>query len=94
MIKKKWGSSPKALLGGGGVNKGLSDMLKAAFPDVVPVVRPVHTVSETPLHPYWISGFSEGDSSFSVSISQRNQVLVMFQIELLIREEHLVRKIN
>jgi hypothetical protein len=40
------------------INKGLSDMLKAAFPNVVPVVRPIHTVSETPLHPSWVSGFT------------------------------------
>jgi len=37
---------------------------------------------------------SEGESSFSVSISQRNQVLVIFQIELHVREEHLIKKIQ
>jgi hypothetical protein len=42
----------------------------------------------------WVSGFTDGEGSFSVSISQRNQVLVIFQIELLVREEHLIRKIQ
>jgi hypothetical protein len=76
------------------INKGLSDKLKAAFPDVPPVARPVHTVSNTPLNPNWVSGFTDGDGSFTISITQRNQVLVIFQIELLVREEHLIRKIQ
>lgn len=77
------------------INKGLSDMLKAAFPmhAVVSVVRPIHTVSETPLHPSWVSGFTEGEGCFSLSISKRNQVLAIFQIELHDREKHLIRKI-
>jgi hypothetical protein len=76
------------------INKGLSDKLKAAFPDVTPVARPVHTVSNTPLNPNWVSGFTDADGSFTVSITQRNQVLVIFQIELLAREEYLIRKIQ
>jgi hypothetical protein len=57
------------------------------------VVRPIHTVSDTPLHPSWVSGFTEGEGCFSLSISKRNQVLAIFQIELHDREKHLIRKI-
>jgi hypothetical protein len=76
------------------LNLGLSEQVKTEFPDVVPMVRQAYTVSETPLDPNWISGFSEGESCFYVSITKTNQVLSFFQLELHNRETTLIHKIQ
>lgn len=44
------------------INKGLSDELKASFPDTIPVPRPV--VSDQVIKdPKWVSGFSSGSEA-------------------------------
>jgi len=45
------------------LNKGLPNNLKAAFPDIVPSIRPKVT-SQIILDPYWISGFVSGEGCF------------------------------
>ena len=54
------------------LNLGLSDKLKAEFPTIVAMERPV---SSLPLkleireyNPYWLVGFSEGDGYFFVGL--------------------------
>ena len=77
------------------LNLGLSENLKAAFPNVVPIERPAYQVSEAPLDPNWVSGFTEGDGSFFVSISSKtNQVRVRYGIGLNNRETPLMLKIQ
>lgn len=79
------------------LNLGLSENLQAAFPRhvVVPIERPAYSVSEAPLDPDWICGFTEGDGSFFVSISSKtNQVRIFYQIGLNDRETPLVQKIQ
>ena len=49
----------------GNLNKGLSSVLNEAFPNIVPVERPVYHFNGIP-DPFWISGFVSGDGSFSV----------------------------
>jgi len=49
------------------MNNGLSDKLKAAFPDIKPVQRPLVTDQEIK-NPYWISGFPSGEGCFEVVI--------------------------
>jgi hypothetical protein len=65
------------------LNKGLSDKLKAAFPDVKPIDKPLLEVVNIPLNPNYVSGFTEGDACFSVYISSKtNQVLATYVVEL------------
>lgn len=78
-----------------GLNKGLPEYLKnhKDFSDVM--VRPVFQVSTEPLNPYWVSGFSEGDASFFVSISEKsNYVRMFYSIKLNNRETPLIVKIQ
>jgi len=42
------------------INLGLSETLKAAFPHVNIMTRPVYIVPSAPLNPYWVSGFVDG----------------------------------
>ena len=51
------------------LNKGLSNELNEAFPNIVPVDRPKYVFKGIP-HPLWISGFISGDSTFCVSIEK------------------------
>jgi hypothetical protein len=51
------------------INLGLSDQLKAAFPDIIPVSRPVISRNKI-MHPYWLSGFVSGEGCFSIFISK------------------------
>ena len=46
-------------------NKGLSNNLKNAFPDVLPVDRPL-VINQEIKNPYWIAGFTSGDGGFMV----------------------------
>jgi len=51
------------------MNRGLTPALKEAFPDYVPVTRPLIDVHKLlPLHPCWIAGFAAGDGSFMVKL--------------------------
>lgn len=77
------------------LNLGLSANLKAAFPHVGLMERPKYSAGEFPLDPNWISGFSEGDGSFYVSISPKtNSVRIFYKIELNERESPLISKIQ
>ena len=77
------------------LNLGLSEDLKQNFKDANLMVRPAFRVNSNPLNPYWISGFSEGDSSFFVSISAKtNQVRMFYNINLNNRELPLIIKIQ
>ena len=53
------------------LNKGLNDVLMEAFPNIVPVARPIYHFNGIP-DPFWISGFVSGDSTFCVSIEKNN----------------------
>lgn len=66
------------------LNLGLSEALKAAFPDTIPVVRPNISSSEIP-HPEWMAGFTTGEGCFSIKITKgRNKagvgVSLIFQV--------------
>jgi hypothetical protein len=76
------------------LNKGLPEELKLAFPNVVPVSRPVFEFNGIP-HPSWVSGFVSGDSSFSVSIEKSTnelgkRVRLIFGTCLHIRDKELL----
>jgi LAGLIDADG endonuclease/NADH-ubiquinone/plastoquinone oxidoreductase, chain 3 len=84
----------------GAINRGLSDKLKEAFPYVTSMERPTFEISEVPLDPNWISGFSEGDSSFIITIRSNSThkqgwgVEAIYSIELNEREYPLLMKIQ
>ena len=67
------------------MNLGLSDKLKVAFPDVVPVVRPR---VETPkaIDPHWLAGFTSAEGCFFIDIRESKthsvgfQVIIVFQL--------------
>lgn len=47
------------------INLGLSDKLKIAFPNTVPIKRPSISHGGI-LDPYWFAGFTSGEGCFSV----------------------------
>lgn len=77
----------------GALNLGLSDQLKLAFSNIICMERPAYIASEALLNPHWISGFSEGDSSFTFSIGA-NSVKATYEINLHKREMPLLLKIR
>nr|UEV87047.1 hypothetical protein [Grifola frondosa] len=76
------------------LNKGLTDVLNEAFPNIVPIERPKYIFSGIP-NPFWISGFVSGDSSFCVTVEKStnkigNRVRLMFATCLHIRDKDLL----
>ena len=49
------------------MNQGLSQKLKLAFPDVVPVVRPLVENPRIP-DPNWLAGFTSAEGCFRINI--------------------------
>lgn len=45
------------------LNLGLSQVLKEAFPETIPVTRSIKSGQEIP-HPEWVAGFTTGDGCF------------------------------
>lgn len=76
------------------LNKGLSENLKTVFQDVKPLNSLEYKISGSPLDPYWVSGFSEGDSSFLVSISKKNYTRIIYSIGLHARDLPLIYRIQ
>jgi len=75
------------------LNWGNSELLKSNFPNVKPIERPDYIISEEPLNPDWVSGFSEGDSSFIIYIN-KNEIQAKFTIGLNEREKPLLIKLQ
>ena len=77
------------------INWGLSEELKLAFPDLVPVGRPL---VENPkiIDPNWLAGFTSGEECFLINIvkSQRYKlgeaVQLIFKITQHERDEQLI----
>ena len=76
------------------INRGLSKKLFINFPSVVPRPEINQSVVE-PLNPQWISGFSDGDSSFHIINNMKtNNVQARFIISLNERELPLLLRIK
>jgi len=54
------------------MNNGLSDMLKAAFPETKPVPRLDIEFKGIP-NPNWVSGFVEGEGCFLIRVQEHKQ---------------------
>ena len=52
------------------INKGLSPLLREAFPNTAATLRPSLPLDNTKLHPQWVAGFTSGDGCFKVSIRE------------------------
>lgn len=79
------------------MNNGLSDSQQAAFPNTIPILRPLVTGNTQKIKdPYWLSGFVSGDGCFSISIyksSQKSgsQVTLDFRVTQHIRDIELLK---
>jgi hypothetical protein len=79
------------------INKGLSPLLKEAFPNSVAVSRP--KVTQSSIHPQWVAGFTSGDGCFKVSIRESkssklgNRVNIIFVLTQHIRDELLLKSL-
>ena len=79
------------------MNRGLSEKLKLAFPDVVPVIRPL-VKNQTIKDPNWLAGFTSGEGSFMVIIAKSNtkigfKVQLVFSLTQHSRDENLMRSL-
>lgn len=79
------------------MNLGLSDELKAAFPAMVPVKRPI---VENIIHrdPYWLAGFTSAEWCFLIQIYKSKTkvgvaVRLEFQLTQHARDEQLMRSL-
>ena len=78
------------------MNRGLSEKLKLAFPDVVAVERPLVENAKIP-DPNWLAGFTSAEGCFMVRITESKtkigyQVLLVFQLTQHSRDEKLFRR--
>jgi len=80
----------------GSINKGFSDKLKQAFPDITPIKRPINLDSKIS-DPNWLAGFSTAEGSFMVRVmdrpNSRSQVLLLFKLTQHIRDEQLIKSL-
>lgn len=78
------------------MNLGLSDLLKTAFPNVIPEIRPL-VVNPTIADPQWLAGFASAEGCFFIGIHKSSTIRVgvnvqlEFQLTQHIRDEFLIR---
>jgi len=76
------------------LNLGLSETLKVAFPNIIAIERPAYEIQNVLLNLYWVSGFVDGDGSFTASIEPTtNYVSLRLTVGLHHREHNLTIKI-
>ena len=63
------------------MNRGLSEKLKSAFPDVVPVVRPL-VINQKIKDPNWLVGFSSAEGCFFIHVYPDSRYVTGFQVKL------------
>ena len=79
------------------INRGLSTLLKEAFPDTVAVPRPLLPLVNIRPHPQWVAGFTSGDGCFKVSIRESklykagSRVVLVFLLTQHNRDEFLLK---
>lgn len=80
------------------LNNGLTETLREAFPQTVPVVRPILTDQMVP-HPSWVAGFTTGEGCFFIRVKKATtkigvSVGLMFQLTQHSRDEQLMRSLT
>ena len=77
------------------VNLGLSEELKAAFPNTIPVPKPIVEDQEIK-DPNWLSGFVSAEGCFLIVKKKRltsgHYVVLKFQITQHIRDDQLMKR--
>lgn len=79
-------------------NLGLSNQLKEAFPNVIPVPRPL-VIDQQISDPNWIAGFTNAEGNFFVSIfvspnsKLKERVKLEFSLVQHVRDEQLMGKL-
>ena len=79
------------------INKGLSDKLKVAFPNIIPVQRPL--VKSPPIFdPYWLAGFVRGEGCFFINLYKTTtklgfSVYLVFQVTQHSRDVELMKSL-
>ena len=63
------------------INRGLSDHLQTAFPDVIPKIRPL-VVNKTIADPQWLAGFSSAEGCFFVGIHKSSTIKIKVNVQL------------
>jgi hypothetical protein len=76
------------------MNRGLSDELKSAFPDLVPAIKPL--LKNPQIYKGWMHGFVCGEGSFFVEIFKSKTVLgfqvrLVFKVSQHSRDEQLLK---
>lgn len=72
------------------MNKGLTDALKQAFPNTLPIPRPVIDKSLCIINPCWLSGFIDGEGSFTISLRKSSTHIIGYQVYLIFQiSQHL-----
>ena len=80
------------------MNTGLSEELKAAFPEILPVSRP-SVLNSKIKDPHWLAGFTSGEGCFLVNIINSSSCRLGFQVQLVFqltqhsRDEQLMRSL-
>ena len=80
------------------MNRGLSNELKVAFPDITPAERPL-VEDKIEMDPNWVAGFSSGEACFGVQVMKSETHRLGFQVRLLfvigqhMRDEQLLRNL-
>ena len=80
------------------MNLGLSEKLRAAFPDVTPAERPL-ILDPKITNPHWLAGFTSGEGCFVVLITPSKtysvgfQVILVFQLTQHSRDEKLMKSL-
>lgn len=80
------------------MNLGLSEVLKAAFPETTPVSRPPVYINNH-YHPQWVAGFTSEEGYFGVKILSSSthkigaQVKLVFQLTQHARDEVLMKSL-
>ena len=64
------------------MNRGLSDKLKSAFPNIIPVDRPV-VIDQVIPDPNWIAGFASAEGCFYIRLAKSKSHLTGFQVLLI-----------
>src|SRR5262249_52783398 len=80
------------------INNGLSPKLKEAFPDTIPVQRPI-VADQDITNSYWLAGFTSGEGCFHVNIYKSltnlgEAVKLKFELAQHYRDAELLTSLN
>ena len=79
------------------INRGLSDKLKEAFPNITPILRPLVKLPSK-FDPYWLAGFVCGEGCFFINLCKASTKLgfsayLVFQITQHSRDVELMKNL-